>query len=240
MRFVIFTLAGAMASFGAGAGNAHRGTTERPTHSMVAGLMSAALGIRREEEARLRALSDALRVASRADDPGRPLTDYHTAQSVQRAARGPTPATRADLLRSGEPVTTLTTRDYLCGVRFTVAAALDGWDEGDADTLAAALRRPRFVLYLGRKACPPALPLDPLAVEADDADAALAAYDARSDRRAATFWPAHGGPRAQDARLPDIAGPARRVTRRTRPRRRAAWTFDELDELVLPPREPGA
>jgi CRISPR system Cascade subunit CasD len=35
------------------------------------------------------------------------------------------------------------------------------------DEVARALDRPRFVLYLGRKAAPPALPLGPMVVEAN-------------------------------------------------------------------------
>jgi CRISPR system Cascade subunit CasD len=42
--------------------------------------------------------------------------------------------------------------------------------------LAAALRAPRFVLYLGRKCCPPAAPLAPQLSTADSAHAAISAY----------------------------------------------------------------
>jgi CRISPR system Cascade subunit CasD len=44
------------------------------------------------------------------------------------------------------------------------------------DALAQALRQPRFVLYLGRKRCPPAAPLAPQVIPADSAHAALTAY----------------------------------------------------------------
>ena len=49
------------------------------------------------------------------------------------------------------------------------------------DALAHALRQPHFVLYLGRKCCPPAAPLAPAVTEAASALAALAAYLAAAD-----------------------------------------------------------
>jgi CRISPR system Cascade subunit CasD len=42
--------------------------------------------------------------------------------------------------------------------------------------LAAALRAPTFVVYLGRKSCPPALPFAPRVVDVDDAERAFADY----------------------------------------------------------------
>lgn len=237
MRFVVFTLAGALASFGVQAGNAHRGTQARPTHSMVAGLISAALGIRHGEEDRLAALSEALRIASRTDAPGTLLVDYHTVQSADDAKRGSKPASRAAVLGAPRLNTTLTTREYLAGVRFTVAATIEGWAAGDEEAVAQALRRPHFVLYLGRKSCPLALPLDPCVVAADDPQQAFEAYDLLCVDHARAVWPSREARVAHDARLPSSATPHRRETRRTRPRGRSGWTFDPLDELVLVPRD---
>lgn len=42
--------------------------------------------------------------------------------------------------------------------------------------LAAALREPRFTLYLGRKSCPPAAPLWPQLIDAESAAAAFLRY----------------------------------------------------------------
>src|SRR5690606_37034561 len=72
-EYIVFTLAAPLASFGGVAGNERRGSMDRPGHSMLAGLVSAALGIRRIDEDLLRRLSDACRFAVRADAPGQPL-----------------------------------------------------------------------------------------------------------------------------------------------------------------------
>ncbi|MCR6650723.1 MAG: hypothetical protein NVV73_04105 [Cellvibrionaceae bacterium] len=42
--------------------------------------------------------------------------------------------------------------------------------------LAQAIQQPKFVLYLGRKACPPSLPLWPQVIEADNVFQAMEAY----------------------------------------------------------------
>jgi CRISPR system Cascade subunit CasD len=42
--------------------------------------------------------------------------------------------------------------------------------------LAQALAKPRFTIYFGRKACPPALPLNPKIIAAENALLALLAY----------------------------------------------------------------
>jgi len=237
-RFTVFTLAGPFASFGTVAGNERRGTAERPGHSMLAGLVAAALGIRRDEAGRLAALAEACRFAVRTDAAGDLLVDYHTVQSAKRR-RGFAPATRRAMLATGDVTTTITRREYLIGARFTVALALEGGAFAHEE-VKAALTRPVFALWLGRKSCPPALPLDPATVEAPDAAAAFGAYDLARQARAARFWPVRdrAGQVAADARLFD---PNRRGThelRRTAPRSRRAWTFDLLDELVLAPPGP--
>lgn len=239
-NFTVFTLAGPFASFGTVAGNERRGTADRPGHSMLVGLLAAALGIRRDEADRLAALSDACRFAVRTDTAGALFTDYHTVQSAKRR-RGFAPATRREMLAIGNITTTITKREYLAGSRFTAALSLAEETYSHA-AIVGALKRPVFTLYLGRKSCPPALPLDPDTVEADGAAAALALYDRdRADR----FWPTRRpvGGLVVDARLEPgmVADETRRQeTRRTRPRDRRAWTFDLLDELVLPPPEPQA
>src|SRR5687768_6196821 len=118
--FTVFTLAGPLASFGGVAGNERRGSLARPGHSLLVGLVAAALGIRRNEEARLAGLSGACRFAVRADASGQLLVDYHTVQTAKER-RGFRPQTRRALLAEGDLVTTLTEREYRTDVCFTVA-----------------------------------------------------------------------------------------------------------------------
>ena len=73
--------------------------------------------------------------------------------------------------------TTITVRDY----RTDVAVAVAVWSRDgrwSLERVAAALRRPMFVLFLGRKSCPLAAPVHPRIVEAPDPVAALRDYAA--------------------------------------------------------------
>ena len=242
--FVVFTLAGPMASFGTVAGNERRGTESRPGHSMLVGLLAAALGIRRTEALRLAALSDACQFAVRVDRPGVLMTDYHTVQSAKRNKKIDGVATRREMLIEGDRTTIVTRREYLMDVQFTVAVAFTHVTIAPA-ALVEALRRPGFVFYIGRKSCPPSLPLNPrLIPEASRIEDAFEGYDLLTVGHAACFW-GHGartrrepnrsaGPEiAIDARLGTAAPTHRRERRRVRPVDRGTWRFDPLDELVV-------
>ena len=69
----------------------------------------------------------------------------------------------------------VTVRDYRCDV--LVGVAVWGGDRWTLDELADRLRRPRYPLYLGRKSCPPASPLDPRVTAAEGPVEALAAIE---------------------------------------------------------------
>ena len=132
-----------------------RRTEEAPTKSGVIGLLCAALGVSRPDAAVewLPRLS-ALRMGVRVDRSGVRWWDYHTvgAGMEMRIAEG-----------EGEtkPGAMLTRREYLCDASFLVA--LQG-EPGLIAELAAAMKSPRWTLYLGRKCCPPSCPLSQPAV----------------------------------------------------------------------------
>lgn len=244
-EFVVFTLAGPMASFGTVAGNERRGTESRPGHSMLVGLLAAALGIRRTETAKLIGLSDACRFAVRVDRPGMLMTDYHTVQSAKRNRKLEGVATRREMLLEGDRTTIVTRREYLMDVEFTVAVAFTHPIIASA-ALVEALKRPALTLYLGRKSCPPSLPLNPkLIAEANSGEDAFDRYDLATLGRASCFWGScsrSGRERnrstdpeiALDARLGTSAPTHRRERRRVWPVDRGTWRFDPLDELVVP------
>ena len=141
MRILLFTLYSPMASFGEVAVGERRMSWARPGRSAVFGLVAAALGIERADEAAHRKLEDALHYAVRTDAPGRPLIDYHTAQTP-RARRGRTFATRREELRSENLHTVLSTREWRADACFTVALwPRPGW-AFDLDGLASALQQP--------------------------------------------------------------------------------------------------
>jgi CRISPR system Cascade subunit CasD len=125
-----------------------RRTADAPTKSGVIGMLCAALGVSRSEAAAewLPKLT-ALHMGVRVDVPGVRWWDYHTvgAGMQMRTAEG-----------GHKDGAMLTRREYLCDASFLVAL------QGDPSLIAeldAAIRNPRWTLYLGRKSCPPSRPL---------------------------------------------------------------------------------
>jgi CRISPR system Cascade subunit CasD len=72
--------------------------------------------------------------------------------------------------------TILSTRDYRQDAACLVAVQPGAEAPHALDALAEALKKPRFVLYLGRKSCPPAAPLHPQLIDAQSALEALNVY----------------------------------------------------------------
>ncbi len=163
---LVFTLAAQLAAMGDLAGHERRGSLSWPGRSAVLGLLGAALGLRRVDD--FSAL-DTLSVAVAVFESGQPLRDYHTVQTVPTAAvRRPQSRPEALACGKGKLNTAITLRDYHTGVLFGVAVS-----GGDLARLRAALERPGFHLYLGRKACPLSAPVAARIVTAKDAAAAL-------------------------------------------------------------------
>ena len=138
---LVLRLAGPLQSWGSSSRFTRRSTEAFPTKSGIVGLLAAAQGRRRTDP--IEDLAE-LRMAVRIDQPGELLRDFHTAHR-------------------GKTAMPLSDRFYWSDAVF--AAFVEGPD-GLIDALANAIRRPAFPLYLGRRACPPALPLF-LAVESD-------------------------------------------------------------------------
>ena len=224
--YLTFTLAAPMASFGALAGNERRGTLDRPGHSLLVGLIGAALGLRREDP-QLPALSDAARFAVLQGSRGAPLRDYHTVQTVP-SRRRTLHATRREALSTG-PVETalLTERDYVTDALFFAAMTLDANAPVTLADCQAALLNPHFTLYLGRKSCPLALPLAPyLRSDCADAEDALRRQEAQHPP---DLWPlGDTGGRTMSGE-PDLFATRGRTyrseQRRTRPGSRSAWQY---------------
>lgn len=166
--YLVFTLCATMAAMGEFAGHERRGTLTWPGRSAVLGLVAAAMGIRRGDDTGLARL-DALKLAVGIIDDGRPLRDYHTVETVPTAAARRPDSRPAAIRAAGRATNTaITLRDYRVGVAY--AAVLWG---GPLDAVAAALGRPEFTLYLGRKSCPLSAPPAPRFVEANDPVSAL-------------------------------------------------------------------
>ena len=112
------------------------------------GLLACAMGIRRDDSAALAGLSK-LSFGVRVDQEGQQLMDYQTVKSYK---------SKTDYLTDADPEAAyLTYRYYLADAVFVAAVSSD--DDALMDSLEAALHHPAFPLFLGRRSCPPTLPL---------------------------------------------------------------------------------
>lgn len=239
MDFLVFRLYAPLAAWGGIAVGQERPSDAYPGKSAIVGLLGAALGIRRDEDARLAALAGGYGYGVRVEADGVVLRDYHTAQVPSRVdLKGRPHRTRRDELAPPRAVlnTILSFREYRCDALSTVAL----WSRAAApyalDALAAALRRPRFVLSLGRKSCAPSLPLEPQIVAAATFDAAL-----DSARFAGDLWlrgepdplglTGRGVMHGWDVDAPVGHEAQMTVVRRDEPRSRRRWQFGERPEV---------
>ncbi len=164
-EFLVFRLTGSLASWGRAAVGEYRPSDEHPSRGAILGLLAAALGVERDRSGVHEAMRVGYGLGIRVDSPGALLRDYHTVQTPV-ARKNSRYRSRRDELALADRYTVVSTRDYRVGSSYLLAL----WARSDAlyslAELEAALRQPRFVLYLGRKACPPDLPLAPAVVAA--------------------------------------------------------------------------
>jgi CRISPR system Cascade subunit CasD len=236
--FLIFTLAAPMASFGGVTVGERRGSWERPSISALLGLLAAALGVDRSDEATHTALASGYRFAIRVEQPGDSFADYHTAQ-VAPQRKGRRFATRANELAVDDLETILSRREYRSDVLCTVAVALTETPPYALEVLADALSRPSFTLYLGRKSCPLALPLAPRIVQAENIVMAFAVRDVEETASVRQFREESGyasTPRyiSIDRRvLPPGLHVSRIERRRDQPESRVRRLFTLREEAIL-------
>jgi CRISPR system Cascade subunit CasD len=160
MRWLVLRLRAPMASFGGAAIDAHGVTRDFPAASALTGLLGAALGYDRADAAALDALQARLVLgARRENDPvlGR-LTDFQTAK-LGANDQGWTTRGAPEGRAGGGPTYDsphIRWRDHHADSVVTVVLRLDPADATPTlDDLAAALDRPEWPLFVGRKACPP-------------------------------------------------------------------------------------
>lgn len=138
IRGIGLRLEGPLQSWGGPAVGDRRPSLDFPTRSGVMGLIGAALGVPRQEVAKLASLQRGLGFAVRVDRRGVAAVDYHT------------------VMAPGVFKTTLQTwRTYLQDASFAAIVVERDGLEPPLERILEALLHPRFLLYLGRKACPP-------------------------------------------------------------------------------------
>ena len=134
MSTLLLRLAAPLQAWGTDSKFEVRRTNREPSKSGVIGLLAAALGLRRDED--LSELS-ALRFGVRVDRNGEVIKDFHMAKA--------------------DKTSYLTYRYYLSDAVFLVG--LESEDRNFLEKIERALRNPCFPLFLGRRSCPPTLPL---------------------------------------------------------------------------------
>lgn len=155
MRTLLLRLAAPLQAWGLDSKFDVRQTEREPTKSGVLGLLACAMGVRRDNVeglARLRSLSFGVRV----EQEGKLLRDYHIAKSYKMDSKNGLIKLdgKTGLPAIDKPY--LTQRYYLADAMFLVV--LSGEDVL-IEEIAAALNHPAYPLYLGRRSCPPTLPL---------------------------------------------------------------------------------
>lgn len=231
MQFLVFQLVAPLAAWGDVAVGQYRGSRDAPGESALVGLLGAALGIRRDDEAAHAMLRDGYAFAVATVNAGSLLRDYHTAQVPSRSdLKGRPQRTRRDELSvpKHQLNTILSTRDYRQDGEWLVAVQALPAAAHELAALERALREPRFVLYLGRKSCPPAAPLAAQIVDADSAHAAIDGWLQAAGRPVALRSLAWG-----DRTLAGVAAHLS-VPRKDRLIRRKGWLFgDRTEHMAL-------
>lgn len=166
---LLLRLEGPLQAWGARARWDVRDTQPEPTKSGVVGLLGCALGYPSGDARLERELDAGLVFGVRVEHPGRVLEDFQTVTDFLPTAEGTfrhsgvrTGASLEKIRASPDatPATILSPRFYLEDAAFLVALAASPSAPPDLlDRCAAALRRPRWPLFLGRKACVPTRPV---------------------------------------------------------------------------------
>ena len=233
-KYLVFRLYGPMASWGDVAVGTYRPTFDHPSKSAVMGLLAAAIGIRRDDDdEKVRMLAKSYNFAVRVDASGTMLRDYHTSQ-VPSSGSGRNKkyfATRKDELAASQKDmnTILSTRDYYCDAVYSVCL----WGKSDEvpyslENMAQKLKEPEFVLYLGRKSCPLAMPVDAKVVSGRNIQDAFSTMNSdnllgglQKDEGMRLYWEEN-----HDAGVPAV----HTITRRDDPLSRKRWQFADRNE----------
>lgn len=163
MKLLVFQLYGHLASWGEIAVGESRHTAPYPSKSALVGLLAAAMGIRRDQDDLQQAMSTGYRFAVKVLSAGFLLRDYHTTQVPDSAGKLRYRTRRDELVVGRERLgTILSNREYRCDALVLVSVCAADTAHWHLDEICQALRTPKFHLYLGRKSCPLAMPLNPV------------------------------------------------------------------------------
>ena len=140
MATLLLRLAAPLQAWGSDSKFNIRSTEREPTKSGVIGMLAAALGIQRNDDPKKLEPLNALRFGVRVEKEGKLLRDFHMVHEM-----------------TGKKNSHVTERYYLSDAVFI--AVLGSEDKVFLEQLAYALKHPVYPLFLGRRSCPPTLPL---------------------------------------------------------------------------------
>ncbi|MBB3101732.1 type I-E CRISPR-associated protein Cas5/CasD [Azomonas macrocytogenes] len=198
-HYLLLRLYGPLASWGEIAVGESRHSAVHPSRSALLGLLGAALGIERDDEPGQQALIAGYRFGIKLESAGLPLRDYHTVQTGVLPRKFSFRSRRQELA-ADKVDTYLSAREYRCDSLALVAVEALADAPHDLPALAAALKRPRFTLYLGRKSCPLALPLTPTLTQAATLREALDGTSLNSLLALSGYKPEQSWPTVADRR----------------------------------------
>lgn len=169
MRCLAIHLSGTMCSWGDAFIGSYRSTDLHPSKSSVVGIISAAMGIGRDE--RQTPLFTDYDYAVAASGLETKVRDYHTVQvsrtpQKEEVVRG---GMRRMELERGDLNTILSEREYVCNGYYSVFVFPKDSCEYTLEAMRDALENPVYTPYLGRKSCPLSYPMCPEIIEGDRA-----------------------------------------------------------------------
>lgn len=161
-EYLMFQLFGVMSSWGEIAVGQMRASANHPSRSALIGLLAAALGIDRDDQERQIMLAESLQFAVRLDSVPVLIRDFHTAQTIpEKDLKKRSIGSRKEELEAGKHNTILSSREYFNDAVYSIAAWINPKSKPlfSLNEIQSALSKPHYTLYLGRKSCVSALPM---------------------------------------------------------------------------------
>ena len=228
--YLVFQLYAPLVSWGDQAVGQERPTADHPSRSALLGLLAAALGIDRNDEAQQQKLIDSCHFGIKLYSPGLAMRDFHTTQVPPTNKKVKHLYTRKDELAETKIGTILSFRSYQQDSFSAAAVWLAGESHYSLTQLSEALKAPHFHLYLGRKACPLAAPLNPVIKNHNSMKQALDKYSPSVELQqlSSNNPPRYYWEPSEHSGLTETY----RVPRYDQPISRQRWQFSSREEAV--------
>lgn len=229
MDYLVFQIYAPLLSWGTQAVGQERTSEDHPGRSALLGLLAAALGIDRQDDSAHDELSLSCLFGIKQISAGLTLRDFHTTQVPPENKKTHHLFTRRDELREPKLGTVLSYRNYQQDSLHVVAVMTTG-TLYSLIKLQQALQHPVFHLYFGRKSCPPAIPLNPEIMTADNLKMALDGYGLDEALRHHKSKPRYYWESAMESVGMEETF---RVMRHDQPISRQRWQFTRREEHIF-------